>query len=238
METTASRVVLFDFGNTVMVDSPPSIAERCRRVLDLSKNGREIDTDEFVAYATAIDRHAWDGRDQSAVEYTTHAWLNLLSDEYELEFDQTLNEVERILYFHLDDSKPTDGIRDVLGKLFAMDVTMGVISNHPFGNVVLWEHLSRHGLSRYFRIVMSSADYGLKKPSPVMFRSCLRRLGATPQSSWFVGDSVKHDIDGARSAGIRPVLYDPNATSIGSTGDYEVIHDWQDLLPLVDTVSI
>jgi phosphoglycolate phosphatase-like HAD superfamily hydrolase len=63
------------------------------------------------------------------------------------------------LYFHLDDSTPTPGVRDVLQQLSAMDVTMGVISNHLFGSDVLQEHLSRHDLCRYFRVVMSSAGF-------------------------------------------------------------------------------
>lgn len=237
MDRSGPQVLLFDLGNTLLVGSVPIIADRCRRLLDLSANADEINSDEFVAYATDIDEHAWATRDQSAIEYTTRAWLRLLLDEYQLVFKQTLDEVERDLYFHLDDSRPTDGVRQAIEKLYAMNIKMGVISNHLFGSAILREHLSRHNLSRYFELVMSSADYGLKKPSPVMFQSCLRRLKTRPDNVWFVGDSVKHDIEGAKAAGIHPVLYDPRADSAKTAGEFDVIQNWDDLLVLIESAS-
>ncbi len=44
------------------------------------------------------------------------------------------------------------------------------------------------------------------KPHPSIFRAALEMVGAQPSESVMVGDSVAHDIEGARSVGMGGVL--------------------------------
>ena len=61
---------------------------------------------------------------------------------------------------------PETGIADVLTALSAHNLRMGVVSNHPgSGTLLSWE-LQRHELLNYFEFVISSADYGIRKPIP------------------------------------------------------------------------
>jgi len=51
-----------------------------------------------------------------------------------------------------------------------------------------------------------SAEFGLRKPDPQVYRGCLGRLGVAPETALFVDDSVAN-VAGAREAGLRGCDY-------------------------------
>jgi putative hydrolase of the HAD superfamily len=54
--------------------------------------------------------------------------------------------------------------------------------------------------------VVSSAELGEAKPAPAVFLRALELAGAGPDEAVHVGDSLENDVEGARAAGIRPLL--------------------------------
>ena len=54
--------------------------------------------------------------------------------------------------------------------------------------------------------VVISAELGVAKPDPAIFRAALDRLGARAADAMHVGDSVEDDVAGARAAGLEAVL--------------------------------
>jgi putative hydrolase of the HAD superfamily len=71
------------------------------------------------------------------------------------------------------------------------------------------EHLERMGISRFFGKVITSVEFGIRKPSPEIFQHALSVLDASPDQCVYVGDSYVADYLGARAAGVRAVLIDP-----------------------------
>jgi HAD superfamily hydrolase (TIGR01509 family) len=65
----------------------------------------------------------------------------------------------------------------------------------------LHEHLDRLGLARFFEAVVTSADAGVAKPDPAIFRKALERLGVEPARALHVGDE-RIDEEGALAAGM------------------------------------
>ena len=59
--------------------------------------------------------------------------------------------------------------------------------------------------SRYFDAVLISGEVGIAKPDPRIFRKAMHLLNAAPGRSVFVGDSMEHDIAGARDVGMMTV---------------------------------
>jgi putative hydrolase of the HAD superfamily len=70
----------------------------------------------------------------------------------------------------------------------------------------LGDWLGPAGLTRPFDAVVTSAVAGAAKPDPAIFRRALELLGAEASDALHVGDSLENDVEGARAAGIRPVL--------------------------------
>ena len=70
----------------------------------------------------------------------------------------------------------------------------------------LRERLEETGIAPLVDAAVASAEVGVAKPEPAIFEHALALAGVGPDRAWHVGDSVREDVDGARAAGIRPVL--------------------------------
>ena len=58
--------------------------------------------------------------------------------------------------------------------------------------------------------ILDSEVVGVAKPDPRIFEMALERLGVPAEQAVHVGDTPAADVDGARAAGVRPVLIDPH----------------------------
>ena len=55
---------------------------------------------------------------------------------------------------------------------------------------------------------VTSAQAGKEKPHPPIFNEALGRAGVLPEEVMHVGDQLRSDVEGARSAGMRAALLD------------------------------
>ncbi|HZT06249.1 MAG TPA: HAD family hydrolase [Chloroflexota bacterium] len=78
-----------------------------------------------------------------------------------------------------------------------------VVSNW---DVSLEDVLLRLHLTPLLDGVITSAGAGARKPSPAIFARALELAGVAPERAVHVGDSVEEDVQGARRAGIEPIL--------------------------------
>jgi FMN phosphatase YigB (HAD superfamily) len=60
-----------------------------------------------------------------------------------------------------------------------------------------------------FAVMVDSHRVGVEKPDPAIFRAALEALGAKPESTVFVGDSLRRDREGARRTGMRFIWIAP-----------------------------
>jgi putative hydrolase of the HAD superfamily len=101
-------------------------------------------------------------------------------------------------YVQLDPDAPV-----VLSAL-AETRTLALISNfdHP---PHVHRILRETGLAGFFETIVVSGEVGIKKPDPGIFRIALKRTGLQAEEVVYVGDT-QEDVDGAKAAGIRPIL--------------------------------
>jgi len=78
-----------------------------------------------------------------------------------------------------------------------------VVSNW---DVSLHEMLRVTGLRPLVDGAISSAEAGVAKPGAAIFERALALAGGCPVGALHAGDSLEHDVAGARAAGLRPVL--------------------------------
>jgi HAD superfamily hydrolase (TIGR01509 family) len=94
----------------------------------------------------------------------------------------------------------------ILGELRARGFTLGVVSNAD-GRVA--RSLAEYGLAEHFAVVVDSHLVGVEKPDARIFAIALAACAARPEEALFVGDIYEIDVQGARGAGIAPLLLDP-----------------------------
>jgi putative hydrolase of the HAD superfamily len=97
------------------------------------------------------------------------------------------------------------GTPEALRRLKEQGYRMAVISNAE-GRVE--QDLLSAGYDGLFETVVDSSVVGVEKPDPAIFKIALERIDAAPESALYLGDVPSVDVEGARSAGIAPVLLD------------------------------
>lgn len=80
--------------------------------------------------------------------------------------------------------------------------TLGVISNF-YGNVATL--CQESGLAALCGVIIDSAKVGISKPDARIFALALERLGRSPETAVYVGDSFERDMVPAKTAGLQTI---------------------------------
>lgn len=96
-----------------------------------------------------------------------------------------------------------DDARETLVELARRGLKIGLISNSHRCLTSFQTHFELEGL---VSTTVSSSQLGYLKPHPEIFRAALKQMGVEAARSVMVGDSVTHDIAGARAVGMRGIL--------------------------------
>jgi HAD superfamily hydrolase (TIGR01662 family) len=123
-----------------------------------------------------------------------------------------------------------DDVPEVLRTLHERGVKIGLISNTQRSLTAFASHFSLDGL---FAVAISSYDHGYMKPHPSIFEHALRQVSARPHEAVMVGDSLAHDIEGARRLGMRAVLVSRSGPAPACPADVPVIQTLRQLLALL-----
>jgi putative hydrolase of the HAD superfamily len=99
--------------------------------------------------------------------------------------------------------RPYPEVPGVLRALRERGARLVVVSNW---DVSLHDVLERTHLRPLLDAVITSAEFGAAKPDPAIFAHALELAGARPAEAVHAGDDVDADVEGARAAGIEPVL--------------------------------
>ena len=116
---------------------------------------------------------------------------------------------------------PFEDARPTLRRLAKTRVKLGIISNVSSHDVAI-AILRKVRLEKYFHSIVTSAECGVRKPDPGIFRYALYRLRIRPKDAVVVGDSERHDIQGGRISGLRTLLVN-RKSSLGefSSADFK-----------------
>lgn len=93
----------------------------------------------------------------------------------------------------------------LLDRLHREGYHLGIISNFDSRIDEVCRSL---GIGQYFQTITISSREGVAKPSPEIFRRALKKAALSPEESIYVGDSPRHDIEGAREIGMAAFLVD------------------------------
>jgi putative hydrolase of the HAD superfamily len=191
------RAVLLDALGTLLTFEPP--APHLRRALqertgvDIGEDAAKTAIRAEIAYYRA---HLDDGSDPEALYDLRVRCAKAMA----LPFDTpvVLDALLASLRFRAyDDAAPT------LRALREAGIRTVVVSNWDWS---LHERLAETGLAQLVDGAIASAEIGSAKPDGAIFAAALKLAGTAPSETWHVGDTPEADVEGARAAGIRPVL--------------------------------
>lgn len=123
-----------------------------------------------------------------------------------------------------------EDVPDVLRSMHGSGVRIGLISNTQRCLSSFQRHFSLEGL---FTVALSSSDHGFMKPHPSIFEAALQKANVPAGDAVMVGDSLAHDIAGARSIGMRGVLVARSRVPEQCPADVPVIRSLRELPELL-----
>jgi len=91
---------------------------------------------------------------------------------------------------------------------------LGAVTNRGYSGPRFHEEMRDLGLTDLFEATVISCDVGYMKPHPRIFNYALKRMGVEAEDTVMVGDSLRADVEGAKTLGMiavwrRPIAGEP-----------------------------
>jgi putative hydrolase of the HAD superfamily len=106
------------------------------------------------------------------------------------------------------------GMKQFLKRL-KQKYTLSIISNTHYPSLIT-RNLNLMEIADYFTLVVTSVEYGIRKPDKRIFLDTIRKLSAKPDSVVHIGDSLQDDYEGAIKVGLKSILIDKNSKQPGN----------------------
>jgi putative hydrolase of the HAD superfamily len=205
--STRPEAVLFDFGGTLLEETGFDLRAGNEWLLSrASRRPIDLTLDAVVERARHIGRQVIARREEVHLEIPWPAISRLIFDYLGVQFSEPLSDLELGFWRAAVRTRPLAGVSETLDRLALAQVRMAIVSNTSFTGPTLRAELGRQGLAHHFEFVMTSAEYSVRKPNPLLFEVAASRLGLPAASIWYVGDRPEADVVGANSAGMISVL--------------------------------
>lgn len=197
------KAVLFDLGDTLIRTA--DIPEIYRRIAE--NFGVKLSTDEIRKAHSGIEASdAIDGMIASGQEF----WVRWNSEVLKRagireKRDFLARKIDELWWEYADLEIYPDAL-ETITQLRARGVKTGVITNALKRDYE--QILKKLKLRSFFDVVVGIDTLNKAKPDKEIFLHAVNMLGVHPKQAVFIGDSVSYDYEGARHAGLKPLLID------------------------------
>ncbi len=224
--------IVFDLGQTIVDDLAFDVRrgyERIEAYLVGERGSRDL-------YALSLEQmEDLQRRKASLLEVSFVSFIRILASRRGLEFRGTWEEIEREFLKAANPVGAVEGARSVLEAFRGAGIPLGIISNSVFSGSALSDQLAELGLQEFFGFLISSSDFGLRKPHPYIFEAAARRMRLSAQNVWYLGDRIDTDIEGARAAGMVAVWFERGGSPTLDVGGADAkVHSWGEFRSLVE----
>jgi len=242
--TVNIEAVFLDLGDTmrILVKDEKHQSRARRRIVELV--GTDENPETFyetlnARYKTYRDWAFENMREAPEAELWTR-WMTpefpaerIIPHAVELSFQFRQSKGRRVL---------VDGGKEVVVELHRRGYILGIISNLITSQEVP-DWMEADGFTPYFKSVLLSSVYGIRKPHPAIYHEAARRAGVEPERCAYVGDNLDRDVTGTRAAGFGMVII---MISLEELAEAEItdenrpdviIHEFRELLDIFPAAS-
>jgi putative hydrolase of the HAD superfamily len=211
------QAVLFDYGDTLitysrsvaepyLLQAYAAINERLKESItgELPEAGQlmeRISLQVDRALAASYEAGSLAEVDIAAIYAACFAQLGLHLPADVLDW---VMEAEQRAWF--DGVHPGPVAHSTLQRLQAAGLRLGIVSNAAYLPRLMRLQVEHFGLLPFLAATTWSSEVGRRKPDPAIYRHALRAVGTRPETTLFVGDRVREDVEGPRALGMRAVL--------------------------------
>ncbi len=245
------EAVLFDMGGTLerLYYDENTLRMAAPRMLEFLR-GRDLDPGlspselQSRVVAGMEGYQAW--REQSQIELSPEkVWTEFIFPDCGPSKERLAAVAEELSYLHathFQERSLRPEAPAVLEELRRRGFRLAVISN-VLSRGLVGSCLAEYGIAHHFEQVVTSAQFGWRKPNRRIFDEAVRLMELAPSACAYVGDTLSRDVAGARHAGfglaihIRSFMTDRSDKGIVAVEPDAVIYDLLEVVELVSAVG-
>lgn len=232
------EMILFDVGGTLFNDGKCIPRQGLSELRKISLNPEVTDDDTLYSlwdeYMKEVDI-GLRSRHGAQLDIPLSAILRYITMKAGLHFSISMAEQEEIFDRFNSTRKVMEGLTGLLDLLEKTGIRTAVISNNGMSGESLSLAIKSWIPSAKFEFCLTSADILLAKPEKSLFLAAAAFAGLDVSRCWYCGDGRIPDVDGAKNAGMLPVLIDTKSDAAleyrndGGRGEYMAVNHWDNL---------
>lgn len=225
------EMILFDVGGTLFKGTRCIPRDGLSALRKCALNPEVTDDDTLAQLWDEFAEEIGSGhksKSGTSLDFHLSTSLKYITMKAGLRFDISLYEQEEIFDRYNSDRKLIPGINELLETINSLGIRMAVISNNAMSGGGLSLAVDTWLPSNKMEFCLTSADVLLTKPDKSIFICAANYAHLDPSDCWYCGDSKVPDVDGAKGAGMTPVLIDVNSEIPMEfrDGDYMTVNNW------------
>jgi putative hydrolase of the HAD superfamily len=205
------KAILFDFGDT-LISTVNFDYDLCLRKVheSLTKDNITVPYEEFKNIYFDVRNRLYKETENSLREAEFCLRITETLKHFGYSFRQRNPVIARSADAFTDAFVPMMQMEPHVPKLLQQLKTedkykIGLVSNFAH-SPALKKTLEGFNIAKYFDASIISGEVGWRKPSLKIFKKALQTLNVKASEAVFVGDSPRHDIEGAKNSGMKAIL--------------------------------
>jgi FMN phosphatase YigB (HAD superfamily) len=222
------KVIIFDVGGTLIKgtwgDSILGYKYLYDEILDVKES--LDDYLEFVSRMLPVIKQ----RETCDLEFSFQSFFNYLKDLYGLKSNLSYEEIEYRFVRTFYEPKLNEHVIELLDYLKSLNIPLYVLSNSMYSTSCVAKELMELGIRDYFKLVISSGDHLVRKPSSDLFKLYLKKfdmMGYSTKDICYIGNDYYYDIVTPVKLGMISVLLSDKDVD---HGDYLEISNYLNLI--------
>ena len=131
-------------------------------------------------------------------------------------------------------AEPCPGSLECLKKLKAEGLILGIGTDMTIEYQLM--KLEKLQMLPLIDFIVSSEEANVEKPHGKVFRICAEKAGVSPENCLFIGDSLKKDVLGPRTIGMRSLWYCPDPEKAKAHPEIETITHFDRLEKMLENL--
>ena len=218
MRGSMIKAIIFDLDDTLF-DFKRAHVEGMKAWAAYAEQQFHISPDETISEVSALVKEQAEKIGPLAASHNRVLRAELWLEKHGLPlFPHATALAERYWEALIAAAEPTEGAAEVLRDLQMRGFLIGVGTNMTA--YVQYKKIEKLGLGSYIDFIVTSEVCGVDKPIRHFFKYCLKKANEVLERQGrrerieineilFIGDSLKHDVEGARNAKMHALLLDP-----------------------------
>lgn len=229
------EMILFDVGGTLFDDTRCIPKDGLAHLRMVSKNPQVTSDEELARLWEDYTEEIGSGhksKSGTTLDFLLSTVIKYVTMQAGLRFDISMAEQEEIFDRFNSERRVIDGVPELLQTIHFLGIRAAVISNNAMSGEGLKLAIDRWIPDNKMDFFLTSADVLLTKPDKSIFLCAANYAHADARNCWYCGDGRVPDVDGAKNAGMTPVLLDTKSSipfemrNDGSRGEYLTVNNW------------